>query len=44
MVTRTEKDRNDKWDWSTVVLIVLAVTVMLALTLELWATHQFGTQ
>ena len=34
---------GDKWDWSTWVVIVLFVTVVLVLTMELWLPHPFET-
>ncbi|MEQ1760095.1 MAG: hypothetical protein ABL986_17395 [Vicinamibacterales bacterium] len=40
--TNDKRSGGDTWDWSTVVLVVLAVTVVLALTIELWNTHPFG--
>ncbi len=33
---------RERWDWSTVVFIVLAVTIVLALTLGLWDPHKVG--
>ena len=40
---RTDIDNagESKWDWSTVVLIVLAIMVLLIATLGLWASHPF---
>ncbi|HEY1303857.1 MAG TPA: hypothetical protein VGF24_09940 [Vicinamibacterales bacterium] len=32
-------EREQKWDWSSVLLIVLAILVILVLTFELWVPH-----
>ena len=41
MATNITDTDGDRWDWSTVVTIVLGITVLLVLTLELWASHPF---
>lgn len=41
MVTNIKNTDGDRWDWSTVVMIVLGISVLLALTLELWGSHPF---
>jgi hypothetical protein len=32
-------DPQDRWDWSSTMLIVLVIFVVLVLTFELWAPH-----
>jgi len=43
-VTRHRHDKGngtDRWDWSTVVMIVLAVAMVIFLTMALWTPHPF---
>jgi len=37
MTLKDDPDQN--WDWSSVLLIVLAILVILVLTFELWVPH-----
>ena len=41
MRTHINDTDGDRWDWSTVVTVVLGITVLLVLTLELWVSHSF---
>ena len=37
----TAKDPIDRWDWSSTMLVILLVVLLIALTFELWTPH-FG--
>ena len=44
MATNIRDTDGDRWDWSTVITIALAITVFLVLTFELWVPHPFRVQ
>ena len=37
--TDVEKPDIDRWDWSSTVIVALAVVTVLLLTFELWVSH-----
>jgi hypothetical protein len=44
-VTRKRSDDwkgSDRWDWSTVVFILLAIVAAIFVTMALWAPHPFS--
>jgi len=40
-VMSESNDPQDRWDWSSTMLVVLVIIVVLILTFEIWAPH-FG--
>ncbi|HXH23749.1 MAG TPA: hypothetical protein VNI78_00785 [Vicinamibacterales bacterium] len=38
----TPTGQEPRWDWTTMLVIVLAVIILLVVTFELWVPH-FGT-
>ena len=42
MSTKVEPDRDDaRWDWTSTLVVLLAVVILAVVTFEIWAPH-FG--
>ena len=42
MSTKVERDQDDaRWDWTSTLVVLLAVVILAVVTFEIWAPH-FG--